>query len=379
MPLSSNFITGGLGPGTNLVLGGLGGTLFQEIVVQKVRGTRYGPPGYWGRTIHHRILCEETIQKTRALMQDHIQAGGLIADLWLPVYSPITGKKLVGITDHMPGPIECSCFKKTTQMSDRKCRSCYGQRLIPGYKKFGFRTYFMASVDKTLTLTNLVLDNTFTPNRLRLRDDQLTGQTVSVDYPFSHDNSDGSTWLSEDVAIVEDSVHASLLTEFSTDSGSTWNRLDRIGHINPNGRGRIRFRVTLTRESLKVASPMFEILRARHPVIEESSDGRIGPHILILRSVTANQPQNKVHGIVVERSGIRYWTVPLGFFDPTIPLYSKDEILKRNTFIEIREGQDNEIRFPILDWSASDPLGFATRQFFGARMAQENEFLSFVF
>lgn len=378
MPLNSNLLTGGLGPGYNYVLGGIGGNLFQDIIVQKVRDTRL-VTGYWGRNIHQRVLAEFTIQKTRALMQDHILAGGIPADLWLSVMAIKGDDRRFGVTESYPGEMECSCFKKTSKQSDRKCQSCYGQRLIPGFRKFGNRTYFMASIDPTLTLNNLVFDRTFTPNRLVLSTNATSGSAESIDYPYGHDTTDGSVWTSESVFIQDDPQRSSILSEFSTDFGVTYYPLSEIGVVNPSGAGHIRFRVTIGRETVHIPSPFFEILRARHPVLAEDSLNRKGPRILVLKTVNSHTWQRKVWGQYEERPGYRYWTSPLSFFDPTIPQFSKDEAIRKTSFIELLLGQDAGDRFPVAEWSASDPLAMITRQYFTARQAQETEYYSLVF
>jgi hypothetical protein len=193
-------------------------------------------------------------------------------------------------------------------------------------------------------------------------------------------------WESRSDSVIRDGVNSSVLTEFSTDGGGTWIPLANLAATNP-GSGRIRFRVTITRASTAIASPAWEILRARFPTIP--IQGRIGPWILILKTVTPDKSVQDVRGVLFTSEGDRFWTGPLSMFDCRIPpqagvgaTLDPNDMIREQAFIQFLEGARRvnfDQRWSLTDVAYSDPLGFLTRQFFDSRLQQIQEFTSLVF
>jgi hypothetical protein len=339
-------------------------------------------PAFWGRDLRTRVKEEFTLEKTRALLQDQLGGGGLRAYLWKSVFDP---RNAVEPLVAPAGTIRCSCVKATGQSSDRRCLSCHGITFIPGYQKFGYETIWFASISSSLTLTNLALNLIVKPNRLELVGSALTGTAETPDIQYIRVDPLG-IWEAISNYITRDAVNSSVTTQFSTNGGVTWAPLSSLPQANPQT-GRIRFMVTITRTSSSIPSPSWEILRARFSTIP--FQGRFGPWILVLKTVPANRNLQELRGITLDASPNNFWTAPLSFFDTCLPdqggvggPLDKSLLIIDPAFVQFLDGIPELLaaeRWSCTNLSYSDPFGYLTRQFFQARLQQQEEFTGLVF
>jgi hypothetical protein len=330
----------------------------------------------------NRIQQDQTPQKMRALLWSQLLGGGLRARLWLAVHHPTDGENTA-----LPGTLKCSCVKESGQHADRHCSSCHGVGFAPGYRLFGYETLWVASISPGLILTNVVLDKKIKPYRHVLADGALSGTLETPDLFFTRPVDAGGAWEARSDGIVRDGTQSALSTFFSTDGGATWALLSTLPTANPPS-GRIRFRVQFTRSSASVLTPAWEILRARFPTV--AAGPRLGPWILVLRNITPQTPVQDPRGVVFEAQH-KFWTAPLGMFDPCAaseqaapgqPLDPKN-LIRDPAFLQFLDGAAAALtppqRWALTNNAWSDPLGYLVRQFFDAREAQPNEALSLVF
>jgi hypothetical protein len=344
----------------------------------KVPGA-FGAVGYWGRDLRCRISQEQTIPKMRALLQDQLLGAGIQVDLWMSVHDVREGEVAA------PGTLLCSCVKASGKHADRRCRSCHGINYVPGYRKFGYETLWVSSISPGLTLVNVSLNTAIKPHRYELASTAVTGTIETGDLYFTRLYTD-TYWEYRNDYVVKDGTAASVTAHFSTDGGATWQPVENLVSINP-GTGRIRFRITLTRNTTNDSSPMWEIFRARFPTVPVV--GRTGPWILILKNVPQQKDINDMRGLQQDASPNAFWTAPLSLFDCNISTQSNigttllpDDMLRDPAFIEFREGAlaagPVPQRWALTNYTYSDPMGFLIRQFFQARKAQQEEFTSLV-
>jgi hypothetical protein len=325
-----------------------------------------------------------TLEKTRALLQDQLVGGGLRAQLWQSVIDPRTLTEFPSLP--VPsGTLRCSCVVLPGQHADRRCNSCNGIGWIPGYMKFGYETIWCSSINSSLVLNNLALNISIKPNRLELVDPALTGTAETSDLFFIK-TIPTAIWESRSDYTCTDGVNSAVVTEFSTDGGYTWNDVLNIASINPSS-GRIRFRVTISRNSTDIVSPAWEIVRVRFPVIP--IQGRFGPWILVLKTVQSNRNIQDMRGIVLDAQPNNFWTCPLSFYTCTIPdqcavggKLDQRNLLVDPCFIQFLDGIPallHSERWSCTNLSYSDPFGYLVRQAFQARMDQINEHTALVF
>ena len=319
--------------------------------------------GYWGRDIYKRIASEQVYAKERSLLEDQL-ASGLRVELWQ------------GVTSGN----QCSCYKQSQRAADRKCGSCHGvvDGYVPGYLKFGYETLWMTAVDSDITMTNVEITNTWKSSKVQLTETALTGVIESGDKAFSR-TAIGSQWEYENIDFVRDVDNSSVVVEYSLDSGSTWNSMDNLEIDNPSS-GSIRFRATLTRSSVDILSPLFEIVRSRFATIDlgnQIGDGvyRDGPWIKILNSKPFKGSRKSDYGdLPALDGGMSFWTVGLGTFDRSIELGSLDELLSGpNVALRFLDGVlANDKTYVITNWQHSDPGAYIlVTQSFNARVADE--------
>lgn len=330
--------------------------------------------GYWGRNMRCRISQEQTLPKMRALLQDQLLGGGLQAALWTAVHDVRDGDVAA------PGTIKCSCVKASNQHADRRCLSCHGVDYIPGYRKFGYETLWVASVSPGSILTNVQLNTVLKPNRLELAPTATMGSVETADLFFTRLYPDMS-WEWRNDFVVKDATSGSVTAFFSVDGGVTWQPISTLAAANPLT-GRIRFRIVLQRAATDAPSPAWEILRVRFPVIPIRE--RFGPWIIVLKTVAGNKPIQDLRGIQLDANPTAFWTAPLSFFDCNVMSQSNvgstlDEgnTIRDPAFIQFLEGI-NEGKYPqrwtLTNFTFSDPLGYLIRQFFQTRLAQQEEF-----
>lgn len=326
-------------------------------------GLGHTATGSWARDVYGRVFAEQEHARQRALLQDQLSTGGLRAYLWTAV---------------SVGDV-CSCYKQSTNQADRKCSSCHGviDGYIPGYKKFGYNTLWMAGGDSTVTLTNTEITTLWKSSKIQLTSTATSGTIESVDFAFTR-SAIGSVWEYDVDSFVRDAANSSVVVEWSDDSGSTWYPIADLVTTNPSS-GTVRFRATLTRTSTGVISPLFSILRARYATIGlagQDLDGnyREGPWILVLRQPPFVTPEKSEYGDRPLEGSIPLWTAGLGFFDPSITVGSEDELIrKQGTLIEMIDGTLAGNRYAVESVQLSDPFGEFTVQNFKIRRADPVE------
>ena len=310
--------------------------------------------GSWLRDPLRRLLDEQMHAKQRALLTDQLLMGGIRSDLFRAVES---GEK-------------CKCYKESNQQSDKKCKACHGVGLVPGYLKFGYSTVWMSVSDTDLTTSGVEITTDFKSAKMQLTSTSTTGTIESGDKPFSR-TAIGSTWEYNEISFVRIAASSSVTVEYSLDSGITWNALSSLPTANPAS-GVIRFRVTLTRASTAILSPLFEIIRARYSTLDLAQlqttgqfDGtyRFGPWILILRSIPRKRHGKKEYGDVPVQEGLTFWTAGLSLFDSSIDFGSTDELIKFNEgfndVLEIKDGIMSGKRYVVVQRMHSDPAGYS--------------------
>ena len=343
--------------------------------------------GYWGSNMRCRIEQEQTLPKMRALLQDQLLGGGIKAALWLSVHDIRDG---VDFAD--PGTIRCTCVKASGEHADRRCLSCHGIGFVPGYRKFGYETIWAASVSSSLITTGVALNTVLKPYRYELSPTAIYGRIETPDVFFVK-NVPG-TWEARNDYTIKDSTTSGIEATFSIDGGLSWAALEDIAIVNPPT-GRIKFRIELRRTSVLVPSPAWEIVRARFASIPEhgprdsSGNYRLGPWILILKSISPDKEIQDLRGVQIDSQSNNFWTGPLSMFDCSVPTQSgpggyfdESNTIRDPSFIEFLEGARNakyNQRWSLTNQTYSDPMGYMVRQFFQARLTQLQEFTHLVF
>ena len=311
-----------------------------------------GAVGYWGRDPNVRIELEQIPGKVRALLQDKLESRGKNVFLWIES------------TEDSPNSLICSCVKVEADKPDVTCNSCYGTGIIPGYVKFLHETLFMSSISPGLSLTNLVLDTNIKPFRLVLADNQISGSATSPRLQYS--NPMGLDWdfLVDGPNIFEKNL---ISASFSVD-GINFYALEEINDVDkkPVGLGGIYFRISLGRPTVDDRSPEFFIIRARHPSCH-------GPYIKILRPAVTEIPSLMQYGRRIENAAERFWTMPLDYFDPTIPVNTPLARIKENSFYARADGINAGNRFTTNKLVYDEEFGIFTHQSFETRRIQVEE------
>jgi len=319
-----------------------------SITGEGCKGLGRSVTGYWGRSVYKRLAEEQEYNRQVALLQDQIEGSSIRADLWVGVKS---GNK-------------CNCYKESNRSSDRKCKTCYGnmEGFVPGYLKFGYETLWMSVEDSDIVLTNCEIVTDFKSSKAGLISGVLTGTIESSNKIFSR-TAIGSVWESEAVQFIRIADQSNVVVEYSLDSGLIWKPISDLSTENPST-GVIRFRATLTRDSINVLTPFFEIVRARFSRIDYRdlrSDGSysFGPFIKIMSSKPYNNILKSEYGDIPNTSGINFWTVGLSYFDPSIVRGTPDELLDSSyVVIKFLEGVLKNKVFVIMNWQLSDPGGY---------------------
>lgn len=328
--------------------------------------------GWWGRDILWRVIAEQEHAKQRALLTDQIKTGGLRVALWR---SASSGD-------------ECACRKKSNQQADRKCYSCHGTGIVPGYMKFGYNTVWMSPTDSDIVLTDVKVVTDFRSAKVVLNDDAIIGIIESGDKPFNR-TAIGSQWEQSIITFIRTVDQSSIIVEYSLDSGMTWSDISNLSTVNPVS-GVIRFKAILLRDSVDVLSPLFEIIRARYATIglnDLQPDGsyRWGPWILVLRNIPKNRYIKTNYGDAPSRTEMSFWTVGLSVFDSSITYGSRGELIKPEDegpcdFIEFLDGVAVGNRYVIIERQPSDPFGTVILdQNFLARLSETVDPYSLVF
>lgn len=311
-------------------------------------GLGWTAPGYWGRDIHLRVLGEQEQAKQSALLRDQIRAGGIRAYLYS---SPFEAE----------GRNRCACYKESSKKSDEKCLTCHGTSWVGGYELFGHETLLMSANDGDITLTGTRVTTDFRSSKIELNPTFLTGTIESGDKTFSR-TAVGSEWDYEEVSFIRTASVSSVTVEYSLDSGSTWSDISTLPTVNPVS-GAIRFKATLTRDTISVLSPLFENVRARYATIDLGSEVggvyREGPFILVMRDPPVRVRTKTDWGDVPKQDGLTMWTAGLSMFDPSITVGSSDELIQGPyNFIEILDGVMAGKRYVLTSVQNSDPFAY---------------------
>lgn len=347
---------------------------------------KHMPVGYFGRYSGHgvsaRLAGDQTAYKMLKGNCDKVLGAGLRAELWREVITsrnpdrtPAFDPQLDQTTLTNDGYPLCSCVKETSKSPDNKCRSCYGTGIIPGYTKFGYSEYDVASIDSSLTLANTSLYTDITPFRLHLTPGQLSGTIETLDYPVN--NPGGHAFEYQAETYIRQASGTSIIIEFSVDNGTSWSPIAGINTPTPTS-GTIRFRITLTRTLAADRSPMFEILRVRHARIDE-------PYIRVLKGLPTRSREKGAYGVVDSDGSWRWWTVPLRHFDPTIAqdpdvvTPPEDNLIQQSAFVDFLDGVHTGQRFELVNFEYHDPLGIFISQGFSCRKLQKDEIQHRVF
>jgi len=316
--------------------------------------------GSWSRDIFKHVKAEQEHASQRALLIEQILAGGIRSDMWMGVKS---GN-------------ECACYKQSNKQSDAKCGSCYGERYVPGYLKFGYDTVWMSATDSDVTLTGVEITKTFKSAKVVLTSTSTSGTIESGDKSFSR-TAFGSTWESQALSFVRIEGQSNVVVEYSLDSGIIWDDIDNLATVNPSS-GNIRFKATLTRDTTSIITPAFEIVRARYARIDLSSgdalggadseksdcgEYRFGPWVLLMRSIPISRNTKGEHADLPVQDNLKVWTAGFSLFDPTIEIGSEDEYVKDNKVLfEIKDGVQTGSRYKVTSWSPSDPFAYVIVQ-----------------
>ena len=323
--------------------------------------------GYWGRSIYQHIVELQKYEKERALLFDKVVGGGLRTELWLGVES---GDK-------------CSCYNEHHKSADRKCASCHGIGLVPGYTKFGYETLWMSATDSDVTLTDVEVTTTFKSSKVQLASTATTGIIESGDKSFNR-SVFGSVWEYDVSSFIRIANDSSVTVEYSLDSGLTWSDIAGLSTDNPAS-GTIRFKVTLIRDSTDTLSPLFEILRARYSTIALSefvNDKYVyGPWIYVNNSKPRQNYIKSEYGDLPTHT-MNFWTVGLSSFDSaTYEVNTKDELLEGPSIaFRFKDGAlAGDRKYIMTDWQMSDPSGHQiTIQTFKLRVADEVGYYSLI-
>lgn len=313
-------------------------------------------PGYWGSNIRCRIESEGVVDKVLSLNYDKLMAMGLPVAVWREASSVLTN------------PLVCSCLKDTSKQPDIPCAQCHGTGHLPGYLKMGTRNYWVEATASGWTMSGVVLDTANRPNRLMLAPGAVTGTAISANQAISVTGK-LAAWEARAEAFTRDQgVASSILVEASKDNGATWFALSALETQAPTTQ--LRFKVTITRTTATVKSPMFEIVRVRFPTMLDTMRNELQePVIRVLPTWNVEQEQKNAYGTSIQQPNQAFWTLPLFFFDETIQENTTAARLEDDVFVEDRFGGSIGIRYPITEFKYSDTFGRFTRQEFTARRA----------
>lgn len=333
-------------------------------------------PGYWGGGggIRCRINQEAIADKVLALNYEKIVAMGMPLAIW---------REAKNVLDN---PLQCTCFKDTAKQPDIPCAQCYGTGFIPGYLKFGTQNFWVEAPRPSgggfgsggfgqegfgemgdWSLANVVLDTTNRPFRFMLSSTATVGSAVSPNLTISASSlarKVGAWEAKADMFTRDGGANSSITIEASKDNGSTWFALSQLEAQAPT---QLKFRVTFNRTATTVKSPMFEIVRARFPVIRDILGELSEPVIRVLPTWLTEAEIRQAHGLKLESQGNKFWTLPLGFFDTTINTESRASRINDDVLVEDRLGADVGYRYAITEFSYSDTFGRFTRQEFSMR------------
>jgi hypothetical protein len=266
----------------------------------------------------------------------------------------------------------CSCYKQTSKQPDNKCRSCWGSGTIPGYTKFGYTEFTFAATDPANTLVNTSLFTEYTPYRLQISPGFLTGTVTSPIYTVTPAVVASVNPFQFQVdSYLRQPAGTSVLVEFSINAG-LFSPIAGLSTLSIAAGSTIQFRVTLTRALLTDKSPFFEIMRSRFARLDE-------PWIRVLKAMPARPRSREQYGVSESDGPVRWWTVPLMFFDDQLPqdpdttAPHQGNMIQAKAFLEFKEGAYVGRRYSVVSVSHSDPKGIFISQNMVCRLLLPDE------
>lgn len=312
--------------------------------------------GYWGRDIKCRISSEFIPDKVLSSHYDQIAAMGLPLALW---------REASYVENNLPA---CSCVKDTSKQPDMPCAQCYGTGTVPGYFKFGTRNYWAAAITPGWTLNNVILNIDNRPSLLTLAPTAVFGTAVSPNITISTAGKLAAWEAKADAFTRENAGNSTIVVEASIDAGATWFALSALESNNPTTQ--IMFRVSFTRTTTAIKSPVFEIVRARFPTMLDTIHEELEePVIRVIPTWEVEAESRTMSGVTMDQTGQNFWTLPLYFFDGSIPTNSILARVEDDAFIEVRYGGEIGFRKPMIEFRYSDTFGTFTKQEFSLRRA----------
>ena len=320
--------------------------------------------GYWGHTGPKGIMIATQVPERIIKSNRDLVKMGVLADIW------------VAPTENLNFLPTCGCVKSTNQSADVKCAKCHGLKLIPGYVKWGYDTFFFSAValgltgqaDPGATIPATFVKNTSTTlHTLGLAAGVLSSSFQTPD--FAIDNKYSENWEMQALVYNRDRGNSNLV-EWSLDRGTTWLSGD-FTKLSLT-QGTIRFKVTLTRMTLDSISPQFEILRFRYPSQNE-------PWIRIAKPMGKRKRKREEFGKTEDESGLNYWTVPLidgGKATINGQVAYNKAWLPNDFFFQILEGTFVGDRYMTVSYARSEHIGVMTSQSFDVRRILPNEIAS---
>jgi hypothetical protein len=325
--------------------------------------------GFWGNDPYRQFVAEQTAQKILALNYSKCLSLGL------PFYVYESLNPLPPNPD--PRIVFCSCVKTTSQQADMRCLSCYGQKSIPGYLKYGYQSLWWPSIDTGWTLNNIQLETIYTPNRLTLAATALTGTATSTTLVVPTPPL-GPWEAHADFAMRDGGLNSSISIQFQINGTGPFFDISALYMAAPTAGQTITWLVTMTRTATTVPSPTFEIIRARYPVVPIQPSTTYAPPrtdipqgcIMIIKTWPQERFSRDPDGSQVNSTGQQYWTLPLNIFYPSIETDTPGcKLIQRHIIREatgVNTG-DTYVVTPPMSYSVN--FRTMTRQQFGTRLA----------
>lgn len=330
-------------------------------------------PGYWGRSSQCAYNSNFIADKVLAQNYASIMTMGMPYAVWREAQTVLED------------PLRCSCWKDSSKQPDIPCAQCYGTGYLPGYLKFGTQNFWVeATADGpggfgsagfgqngfgstgTWSFVNVVLDKTNRPYRLMMDASSTTAVAISPNLSINNGNKIGPWEAYADAFTRDGGANSSITVEFSKDGGTTWYALSQIDTQNPTTQ--LRFRVTFTRTSAQVKSPMFEIVRARFQTVGDIRGELSEPVIRAIPTWDVETEVRQNMGNKIEVAGKRFWTLPLNFFDINQETIQSQRLID-DVFAEVRYGGNIGFRYALNEFDYSDTFGKFTRQAMALRRA----------
>ena len=172
-------------------------------------------------------------------------------------------------------PQRCYCtidYNNRFKDPDPNHGLCYGTGSLPGYERFGYKTYVITTTTPNLTLTNLVkeIDPVNQSNSFRVVGHQTSGEIITEDLPTTNYKQTVFVRIAERVNPEQNRIEY----YYSIDSGSTWVQIpvNRVDIQNPvldlsvfptTEIPFIRFRIVLRKRNVNSQTPIFGYMKYR--------------------------------------------------------------------------------------------------------------------